>query len=248
MAQIVPAPHDNAVYHFSRTERLVRTLPFAVRPPPTLTDLGLTVERLRFFGEYHYGTQRAKAEVDGVYGHTTLYDVHDVDGALDALPYAERRKLLFQMFGANPTWAEHFAVAEEMPYAWARSLVVRDDLEGLVFRDGTGTLYRQKRVEEEDYICVGFVPFKTGPRKGQGCGSIVGGKIDATGTVVPVTTMGGIEDDLRNAIVANPQMFVGRVFTAKGKGRFQSGLLRHPSFDRWRDDKSADDCTMTENG
>jgi hypothetical protein len=244
MAQI--APSSDGLLHFSRTERLVRKLPIAARTTSSLVGLGVPVECLRFFGEYHYGTQRAKAEVDGIYGQVTLYDVHDLEGRLDRLPYAHRRKVLHEMFGTNPEWPDYFVVAEDVPYYEARKRVVEEDLEGLIFRDWSDGLFRQKRVEEEDYICMGFVPYKTGPRKGQGCGSIVGGKFDETGTVVPVTTMGGLDDALRNRIVANPEMYVGRVFTASGKGRFQSGLLRHPNFSRWRDDKSAEDCTLTE--
>jgi ATP-dependent DNA ligase len=58
------------------------------------------------------------------------------------------------------------------------------------------------------------------------------------------TVGGGFTDILRDDIWFNKQLYVGKVFEARGKILFTSGALRHPAFTDWRPDVKPEECTL----
>jgi len=117
--------------------------------------------------------------------------------------------------------------------------------EGLVFKDSTSKYYdknawaRMKAIVEMEYICTGFRDADEGTKYEGMVGSVLGTLIDKDVYV----TVGGITEKERKLFTAMPEMYVGRVFTAKGNNWYPSGAIRHPQFRRWRDDKEPEDCT-----
>ena len=117
--------------------------------------------------------------------------------------------------------------------------------EGLVFKDSSSKYddkkawARMKAVVEMDYICTGFRDADEGTKYEGMVGSVLGTLIDKDVYV----TCGGITEKERKLFTAMPEMYVGRVFTAKGNNWYPSGAIRHPQFRRWRDDKEPEDCT-----
>jgi ATP-dependent DNA ligase len=55
---------------------------------------------------------------------------------------------------------------------------------------------------------------------------------------------GGFTDEERDHIWHTWPASRGRVLTITGKGRFDSGALRHPNFKGFRDDKRAEECCI----
>lgn len=118
--------------------------------------------------------------------------------------------------------------------------IKRNDIEGLVFRNDKDQNYlsRYKPKFTQDYVCMGYLE---GKGKYEGLlGSILGGKyIDGKLTQV-IAVGGGFTDTMR--IDYWKQNNIGRVFEAEGRQLFPTGSLRHPTFLRWREDKTAEEC------
>ena len=51
---------------------------------------------------------------------------------------------------------------------------------------------------------------------------------------------------MRKEYTANPDKYIGQVFTATGNGWFRSGSVRHPKFSLWREDKQLHQCKYTQ--
>ena len=117
--------------------------------------------------------------------------------------------------------------------------------EGLVFKDSSSKYNdknawaRMKAVVEMDYICSGFREADKGTKYEGMVGSVLGTLIDKDVYV----TVGGITETQRQVFTKMPEMFIGQVFTAKGNNWYPSGAIRHPQFQRWRDDKKPEECS-----
>ena len=117
--------------------------------------------------------------------------------------------------------------------------------EGLVFKDSSSKYNdknawaRMKAVVEMDYICSGFREADKGTKYEGMVGSVLGTLIDKDVYV----TVGGITETQRKVFTKMPEMFIGQVFTAKGNNWYPSGAIRHPQFQRWRDDKKPEECS-----
>jgi len=48
--------------------------------------------------------------------------------------------------------------------------------------------------------------------------------------------------NLRIDMFNNPNKYIGRVVEIRGKKMFKSGLLRHPAFNKFREDKQSKMC------
>ncbi len=129
--------------------------------------------------------------------------------------------------------------------AWDKS-VQTGKYEGLVFKKSNGLFgephARMKRVHTVDFVCEGFNP---GKGKFEGVTGSILGSLYVDGVLKHVCRVGGLTDIQRKAFTATPEKFIGRVFEAEGRGRFESGALRHPSFLRWRNDKRPTECTWS---
>lgn len=117
--------------------------------------------------------------------------------------------------------------------------------EGLVFKDSNSKYSdknawaRMKAVVEMDYICTGFRDADKGTKYEGMVGSVLGTLIDKDVYV----TVGGITEEQRELFTKMPEMYVGQVFTAKGNNWYPSGAIRHPQFQRWRNDKEPEECS-----
>ena len=120
--------------------------------------------------------------------------------------------------------------------------------EGLVFKDSSSVYgdknawARMNAVVEMDYICTGFRDADEGTKYEGMVGGVVGTLSDKEVYI----TCGGLTEAQRRRFTKVPEKFIGQVFTAKGNNWFPSGAIRHPMFQRWRDDKEPEECTYSQ--
>ena len=132
----------------------------------------------------------------------------------------------------------------EAYYLW-RQQVCRKGYEGLVAKKNN-SIYgdvdawaRIKKTTEIDYMCIGFEPADKDSKYAGQVGAVTGSLVDKPCKV----QCSGLTDKQRLLYTANPDDYLGRVFTATGHGWFPSGSVRHPKFSGWRDDKGMLECT-----
>lgn len=154
----------------------------------------------------------------------------------------------------DPEWHERmpdwFHIVGQCPTTSWRNLwatrVETGEYEGLVFKKSTGLFgephARMKRVHTADFVCDGF---NIGAGRYEGVVYSILGSLYVDGVRKLICNVPGLTDIQRTAFAANPNKFIGRVFEATGKGRFESGALRHGSFIRWRNDKRPEECTWS---
>lgn len=201
--------------------------------------------RMTLIGEYLYGTHWS------TWGNRSRqFHVFDIVPSRWRRPtLAKRRRTFARVFNKQraPEW---FHRVEQAPADGWRGLwdsyVETGIFEGLVFKKSTGLFgephTRMKRIETADFVCMGFAPGLPGGKYEGVVGSVVCG-LYRYGVLGEVANVAGLTDVQRKAFAANPDSFIGRVFEATGKGRFESGALRHGTFLRWRDDKRPEECT-----
>ena len=88
-------------------------------------------------------------------------------------------------------------------------------------------------------MCIGFEPADKDSKYAGQVGAVTGSLVDKPCKV----QCSGLTDKQRLLYTANPDDYLGRVFTATGHGWFPSGSVRHPKFSEWRDDKGMLECT-----
>lgn len=185
-------------------------------------------------------------------GKVYLHDVYQMgDTLVTQEPYLARRSYLRQ-------WLKKYPQTEliEMPM-WTinhekqlwKQYVQEQHYEGLVYKNVDGKYGVQARIGRRkaaftiDYICMGIN--EGGGRLAGKMGSLTGGLI-INGIPTPVCSVGGgYSDQERQDIWDHKDEYMGKVFQASGKQVFSGGTLRHPNFDRWREDKKAEECTWT---
>ena len=75
-------------------------------------------------------------------------------------------------------------------------------------------------------------------------GSIVFGKYDAYGELVPLGTCTGIDDATRKEFTDNPDNYIGRVIKIKAMQKTNDGKYRHPNYLGLHPDKNAKECRL----
>ena len=143
-------------------------------------------------------------------------------------------------------WIEPIAKYEiaDLEYIW-KNYVVNEAYEGVVLKDSNSTYNegkawaRIKNRAEIDYMCIGFEPADKESRYNGQVGAVTGSLIDKPCQV----QCGGLTDKQRMLFTKDPDYYMGRIFTATGHGYYPSGSLRHPKFNRWREDKFVQECT-----
>ena len=219
---------------YSRTGKLKATLALAS------ADLDGSI----FVGEYMTGTQRARKSQQ--HGCVMVFDVlvhkgRDVRGC-DA---TDRTSIIGGEYpligGRSPLRCVTHYCAGTGPELWQEQ-VVRGGHEGLVFI-GCGAFgegwARMKASATVDYVCLGY---EMGTGRNAGKVTAICGGLYREGRTQHVCTVAGLTDHWRDTLTAHGERYLGRVFTAAGKGVFESGALRHPSFVEWHADKTASMC------
>lgn len=116
----------------------------------------------------------------------------------------------------------------------------------IIWRDSLSSyhmplLWKLKLEYTYDLVATGITPAKAGKYHG-GCGSLRGSWY-RDGELIEVATCSGMNDETRAAITESD---MGRAFEVTCKGFGSRGRLRHPQFERWRDDKPNEDCLAPE--
>lgn len=129
-------------------------------------------------------------------------------------------------------------------HLWEQHVEGEAGWEGLVFKsyskyDDKGANIRLKRECEIDYVCIGFDMADPESKYAGQVGAVRGSLTDKPCDV----KCGGLSEEARKIYTKYGHEYIGKVFTAKGNGWFPSGSVRHPKFQKWRDDKSIVDCT-----
>lgn len=116
------------------------------------------------------------------------------------------------------------------------------EMEGVMLRsESTTDLIRIKPIYEMDYVILGFRQSESKRYRNRMVRSVTGG-LYKQGKLVEVCHVSGLNDEQRRSFFLNPEEFIGKVFTASGKGIFSSGALRHPNFVRLHPEKLPEEC------
>ena len=217
------APFINGMFTMaSQTEREFRS---------GSVSTGLTATPI---GEFMQGTQWSQqpAHKDKFY----IFDLWELKGVdLESASYRDRYALLKSIKHDLPIWCEIVATYPLASFEAVWSMYVATGLfEGVVFRNSyapvVGPILRQKRDVEKTVTCIGFME-GNGKHTGR-LGAIVIDEKTADGS--NATVGGGFSDEDRDYIWTHQNEFLGRKCDIIGKPGFESGLLRHPNFLRWK--------------
>jgi ATP-dependent DNA ligase len=232
----------SVVYIYSKTGNLKASFPIA----PHLDGL---LREAVLIGEYMYGSQWSQ-QGDRA-GRLYIFDCLVVDEQdISSKPYEERYKKVIslcseygQPFNPVPCYALF-----NLGKVW-EEINRRESHEGVIIRRWDSPynvpLLKLKREVEDDFVVLGTIPGK-GKGKNEGrVGSLRLGQYNKEGVIVYVQNCGGgLSDQLRDDLQRMGQEIVGKVVLINGKGRFDSGALRHPNFVRFRDDKLPTACQL----
>lgn len=204
-------------------------------------------------GEYMHGSNWGIR--NGVDGKFFAFDIDwggHQDGPTKNFPLWTRRNLLYEFVNHRMTQSkdrifnlvrqEHIST---LPQLWKE--IKEGGYEGVVLKSSWAAFgkgwARVKRKFEIDYVVIGFKESNAAKYKGRMVKSIEAG-LYVDGVLKRVCSISGINEEQRAAFYQRPEDFIGRVFTASGKGVFSSGSVRHPNFERWHQDKLPHECTL----
>jgi ATP-dependent DNA ligase len=210
---------------FSRTDALKRSF--------TIPD---HMHQAVFVAEFMFGSERAQTHAwkDKLVVFDCLY-FDTIDVAHE--PYEERLKLarvalnnLTGPFQLAPTYR-----VKDATTAW--EVGKQRNFEGLVFRRTkdkySDELLKVKYEIEDEFYVIDMIEGQ-GKHEGR-LGALV--VSDRRGGSEVMRVGGGFNDRERQFIWDHCDYHIGKCVQVKGKGRFESGALRHPNFVKWRDDK-----------
>lgn len=201
-------------------------------------DKGLP--KCHLIGEHIFGTQWAKApEREHMYGDIVVFGGFEPDGS--PMGFKKYRRLATELSRVIPIRLIKPMRMKLAARQW-HGEVLASDWEGLVFKNRNGDIGRMKKRVTMDYVCMAIPESTSGSYKGWGARAIVGG-LFVGGELVEKVSISGLTDEQRLDFLDREDELIGEVFEASGKTRFKSGALRHPSFERWRPDKPAAECT-----
>jgi len=234
---------DGEYQIYSRTSKIKKTgkLPFTI------------VGEYTFLGEFMKGSHWGHKM--GYDGHFFIFDClkwRDSDLQDFSLGMRRRKVKMFIDIAKEMASKEDNKWLKVLPYMSIDKLVnfwdiyVKDKAyEGVVLKDSMSTYNEDKawaRIKnraEIEYMCIGFEPADSKSRYAGQVGAVLGSLVDKPCKV----QCGGLSDVERMLFTEDPDLYIGRVFSATGHGFYPSGSLRHPKFGKWRDDKYAMDCT-----
>lgn len=167
------------------------------------------------------------------------------------LPWEERQALLRKVF------QQMIALPWMQPVVWGTDPAAL--LKEVRSRGGEGIIRKQRSLpygvrwakvkgeETFDVVVTGYEMSTEGKYAKMGWikGIKFGQYVRGRGGVLMLRDCGqtsGISEELRAEVTALREKMIGRVMEVSSNIRLESGKLRHPRFERWRDDKNAKDC------
>jgi hypothetical protein len=204
-------------------------------------------------GELQRGTQEAKKRVAKA-GHPfiSVFDILFFDHEwLGDRTLLERQELLKawhaklwdtakDYYRLLPVWTDRFVERyEKQP----EGLVLKKSSNG-AYHCGTKTpdWVKVKQMESWEFVLMDYT-LSTATTKSHEpmCQNIIVGQF-VNGVLTPMGKPGGMDHATSKEIAQNFAKYKGKVVEIEGWGRFDSGALRHPSFVKWRQDKSPEEC------
>jgi ATP-dependent DNA ligase len=221
-------------------------------------------------GELAFSTQ-AGTEYQKLFGHSKvdLFDILKYKGKeLNTTPLIQRKLLLSSLVKKDDEYIklspyicstfEDGSIDKDFNkkvLSWFNKLV-KEGKEGLVIKDMNDTgyecggksklWYKIKKLVSMDYIIMDYEDSESDKYKSKGwiknivCGLLVNGEL------VEKVRVGSMTEPIRKEISENKKKYIGTVVEINGFEIFKSGSTRHPSFNRFRDDKDSKDCTWVE--
>lgn len=193
-----------------------------------------------YIGEFMYGSEWSKEKDRS--GRLYVFDfIEHRSTCIKEYHYFERW-VKNQHFWKSGMWPEHWHLVQNYPTTdsldiW-KLLVESGEYEGLVFRHPFNTwnepVLRCKHELTEDLYITGY---KEGDGRLRGTLGAVVASYSPVGTGPELVIGGGFTDKQRHHIWAHRVQMLGRCFTVTAKKKFKSGLLRHPNFKCWHDEK-----------
>lgn len=205
-----------------------------------IEKLSPLVPEASFVGELMYGSEWSKEESRS--GLFYVFDlVESVYGCHRNQPYHERYARLQELFLANAL-PRHWHLVPNYPTSESLNiwelLITTGRYEGLVFRNLNHTWHtpvlRSKFELTVDLYITGFIE---GEGRLRGTLGAVKASYSPLGVGVELTIGGGFTDALRKRIWNDQDSYMGRCFVCTAKKKFKSGLLRHPNFSKWHEEK-----------
>jgi hypothetical protein len=237
--KVLVLPEHGMIEYWSRNGILKDRIPL---------PKGLFNHRCILHGEYMFGSNWGIKR--GIDRHFFVFDCESIAGqAVVDRPFSYRLNYAQQAAARLRNVRFHavpFVSASNTEEVW-KHYVLRHGYEGLVWRNANDTfgesMARAKREVEVEYICMGFNQSDADKYAGRMVKSIVSGLL-VDGKLTKVTDISGMTEAQRIDFFNNPNKYIGKVFTARGRGLFDSGSLRHPNYRHFRDDKEPEECTM----
>ena len=189
-----------------------------------------------YLGELIENTQWSYQFKNGAFhGKLMLFDIYDYDG-----DYIDAYQHLVRLLTTFPEWVDvvRLEKVEDCGIEGAFKKLVAEGYEGVIVTDVSltvthGCKVKIKRVIEDDFEIMGFEESTSDTAKKHGgmVAAIIYGKDGKR-----LGRCGSMPHDLKIDMYKNPDKYLGKVVVIRGKERFKSGALRHPAFDRFRDE------------
>ena len=165
--------------------------------------------------------------------------------------YGSARKKLIQMFGIEnviETYGEIFldrrtkrTSLEGLLTDAKRNLIEGCVLKKFAYKDW----WKLKGMHEADVFITGFKISKSDTYYGQ-VTAVEVGVYDDEGNVIPMGRVSGFKDYDKIAMTEDSASYIHRPIRILYQERASQGLLKHGSFESWREDKTDKDCKYTE--
>ena len=171
-----------------------------------------------------------------------VFDVLEVAGAdIRSLPLEKRRESLVKLIRpGNPT----VKVSQAMMLRPRQADELHDELvkrgaEGTVSKDPRSPYVEGKtqatvKVKHSETIDVEIIGFEAG-KGATNQAKLAAFKVRLESGVETTTKVP--DNRTREAVTANPDAYLGRIIELKHYGLSEDGVPRHPTFERWREDK-----------